>query len=82
MYLQSCTLYFISDHSDNVFYFIISEQIRNFSGSQQVVDQDKEPLIRNLGIRHEEHRAKIFETGFLVQIGKIELQVGTAVPFS
>ena len=82
MYLQSCTLYFIPDHSDYVFYFVVAEQIRNFSRSQQVVDQDQELLIRDLSIRHEEHRAQIFEAGFLVQVGKIELQVGTAVSFS
>ena len=62
-------------------YLVIAEQVWNFSGRQQVVDQDQKPFIGDLSVRHEEHRAEIFETRLLVQVCEVQLQVSTAVAF-
>lgn len=66
--LKSSTFHFISDSGDNILNFIISKQTWNLTRSQQIVDQHKETLFRNLCVRQQEHSADVFQPCLVTQV--------------
>ena len=66
--LDSCPFHFISDPVDDIFQFIVCKEVRDFSGSQQVVDDHQELLIWNLGIGEEEDYADVLEACLDVEL--------------
>ena len=73
---------FVPDHGDDVLDLVVDEQLRNFSGRQKVVDQNQKLFVRHLSVRHEEDGAQVLQSGLLVQVGKVGLQVWNSVAFS
>ena len=57
--LQSHSLHFIPHSVDDIFKFIICEQVGDFTRSQQVIDQHQEFLVGNLSVRHQENYSHI-----------------------
>ena len=66
--LKSSTFHFISVSGDNILNFIISKQTWNLTRSQQIVDQHKETLFRNLRVRQQEHSADVFQPCLVTQV--------------
>ena len=75
-------LHLIPHLTDDIVDLIVREEVRDLTRGEQVVDQNQEMFVRNLGVTHQENCAQVFYSSFLIQCGQIVLQVRNTVTFS
>ena len=51
--------------------FVLCKEVRNLPRGEQVVDQDQELFISDLGVAHQERRWKILQAGLLVEVAHV-----------
>lgn len=63
-------LHHLSPYSiDYILSLVVSEQLGDLPGREQVVDEDEESLFCDLGVRHQEHVAYVLQARFYIQPG-------------
>lgn len=61
----------IPNRGNDVFHFILRKEVWYFPRGQEVINEDKEFLFRNVSISYEENSPKVFETSTKVQICQV-----------